>query len=253
MQAIPQSKTVSALTDYRLLITDYCPPQNGVYPLRAENGRLRRPLCCSLRTAATTRSSIASEAASSHFSASGLPRAQAAPAAVPYAKASCALRISTGDVASVKSGYAFKYRKRICVSCVAPKNHNPSARHSHTLNTTSCTREGSPPCRVKSTISSNSCVDKFGRSQSFNGTSRSVGSWFGGAVASLIETCSEASCPATAATTNRASSWINPPPPEFPIARCTLRYAEFRNGSSTQYVNKFTTASFSIDLPRFDI
>src|SRR5208283_5771799 len=170
--------------------------QNGVYPLLAENGRRRRPLCCSLRTAATTRSSIASLAASSHFSASGLPLAHPASAAVPYASASCALRTSTGEVASVKSGYAFKYRSRICVSCVAPRNHNPSARHSHTLSVTSCTRDGNPPCSVKSTISSNSCVDKFGRSHNFSGTSKSVGNWFGGALASLSDTCSDASCPA---------------------------------------------------------
>src|SRR6266851_7793242 len=60
-----------------------------------------------------------------------------------------------------------------------------------------------------------------------------------------METCSEVSVCVTAVTTSSASSWMNPPPPALPSARCSLRYAELAYGSSTASVNKFPWASFS--------
>src|SRR6266403_3073406 len=60
-----------------------------------------------------------------------------------------------------------------------------------------------------------------------------------------METCSEVSGCVTAGTTSSASSWMNPPPPAFPSARCSLRYAEFAYGSSTVSVNRLPCASFS--------
>src|SRR6266852_5712980 len=121
----------------------------------------------------------------------------------------------------------------------------PSARHSQTLRVTSCTREGRPPCCERSTISRKSCVEPLGRSHSFTGTRRSVGSWFGGAVASVMETCSEVSVWVTAVTTKRTSSWMNPPPPAFPMARCILRYAELTYGRSSAPVNRLPCESFN--------
>src|SRR5216683_8019474 len=60
-----------------------------------------------------------------------------------------------------------------------------------------------------------------------------------------METCSEISTCATAETTSSTSSWMNPPPPALPSARCSLRYAEFVYGSSTASVNKFPCESFN--------
>ena len=46
-------------------------------------------------------------------------------------------------------------------------------------------------------------------------------------MASVMETCSEVSVSVTAVTTSNTSSCIKPPPPALPMARCSLRYAEF--------------------------
>src|SRR5882724_851463 len=126
----------------------------------------------------------------------------------------------------------------------------PSARHSQTLRVTSWPRGGRPPCCERSTISRKSSVEPLGRSQSFTGTRRSVGSWLGGAVASVIETCSDLSIAVTAVTTRSASSWMNPPPPPLPMARWTLRYAEFAYGNRTESVNKLPCESFSSERTR---
>src|SRR5882672_11523145 len=60
-----------------------------------------------------------------------------------------------------------------------------------------------------------------------------------------METCSEVSVCATAVTTSKVSSWMKPPPPALPSARCSLRYAEFAYGRSTVSVNRLPCASFS--------
>src|SRR5258708_28343338 len=60
-----------------------------------------------------------------------------------------------------------------------------------------------------------------------------------------MDTCSEVSGCVTAVTTSSASSWMNPPPPALPSARCSLRYAELAYGSSTASVNRLPCESFN--------
>src|SRR5580704_19668519 len=85
---------------------------------------------------------------------------------------------------------------------------------------------------------------RLARSHNFTGTSRSGGNWFGGDVASVIETCAEASTTVTAGTTSKTSSLRKLPDCTLASARCALRYAEFAYGSSTASVKRFPAASF---------
>src|SRR6266851_4260251 len=65
-----------------------------------------------------------------------------------------------------------------------------------------------------------------------------------------METWSEVSVRVTAVTTSSTSSWINPPPPALPMARCSLRYAELAYGNSKASVNRLPCESFNNERTR---